>query len=150
MTKSLRTCFAMTLSIFAFALTPSAATAQVYTGSWPFVVTQQEGPFSSETTTYCITLTDYGSGFGRSHYGAATVAAGPLTGPKEFGYFEVLGQFIIVNIEVGGGNGEVGGWVFVATTSNTTTIGTGIFDLVGGGDIGFLTVGKKHGCDPGA
>lgn len=152
MTRNILGFLATTLPILVLALAPSAARAQLYTGSWPFVVTQQEGPFSNETTTYCITLTDYGSAFGRTHHGDATIAPTPRLGiyQKLYGYFEVIGQFILVEIDAGGGDGEPTYWEFVAPTSDTTTIGTGIFELVGGGDTGVLTVGKKHGCAPGS
>jgi len=141
---------AMSLPILAFALAPSAAMAQGYTGSWPFVVTEQLGPFSGETTTYCITLTDNGSGGGRTHSGEATVAPSPLTGPKQFGGFQVIGQLIMVTIGVSGDTDGTSSWVFVAPTSNTSSIGTGVFNFVAGEsyDSGLVTVGQKHGCAP--
>jgi hypothetical protein len=148
---------AMTLPVLALALTPTAARAQVYTGSWPFVVTQQEsviGPIS-QTTTYCITLTDNGAGFGRTHSGEATIAPTPALDlhEKAYGSFQIIGQLIMVTIGVPGGEGESDAWVFVASTTGTSNIGTGVFSLVAGGESftsGLLTVGAKHGCAPGS
>jgi hypothetical protein len=156
MTRNILKFFAMTLPILAFALAPRTATAQVYTGSWPFVVTEQEtviGP-SNQTTTYCITLTDNGAGFGRTHSGEATIAPTPALDlhEKAYGSFQVIGQLIMVTIEVPGGT-EPSAWVFVASTTGTSQIGTGVFNVVVGGesfDSGLLTVGAKHGCAPGS
>jgi hypothetical protein len=149
MTRNSLKRFAMTLPVLAFALVPSAARAQSYNGSWPFVVTEQP-EFFINPATYCIKLTEYTNCGGRTHCGEAAVAPNPQLGIHEklFGYFEVIGQFILVEIDNGGGNGEVSYWEFFAPTNNTSTIGTGIFKLVGGGDSGVLTVGKKHGCNP--
>jgi hypothetical protein len=153
MTRNIPKLFTMTLPILACALAPSAARAQVYTGSWPFVVTQQEtviGP--GQTTTYCITLTET-SCTGRTHCGSATVNPNPQLGlyEKAYGNFQVIGQLIMVTIQAPGGENGDSGWVFVASTSSTTSIGTGVFDAVGDGesfDTGLLTVGQKHGCAP--
>jgi hypothetical protein len=143
---------AISLPILTFALAPSAAMAQSYSGSWPFTVTQQEAPFTGQTTTYCITLTDNGAGFGRTHSGEATIAPTPALDlhEKAYGSFQVIGQLIMVTISVPDTDAEA--WVFVASTSSTSSIGTGVFDLVDGEsyDSGLLTVGAKHGCAPGS
>lgn len=151
MIRNILRVFAITLPISACALIPSAATAQVYTGSWPFVVTQQEsniGPM--QTTTYCITLTET-SCTGRKHCGSATIAPTPELDlfTKAYGSFQTIGQLIMVTIEVPETEGEA--WVFVAPTSSTTSIGTGVFNAVEGQSYvtGLLTVGAKHGCVPG-
>jgi hypothetical protein len=72
---------------------------------------------------------------------------------KAYGNFQVIGQLIMVTIQVPDGeSGQDSGWVFVASTSSTTSIGTGVFDAVADGesfDTGLLTVGAKHGCVPG-
>ena len=151
MTKSILRFVATTLPILALALTPSAARAQVYTGSWPFVVTQQEAPFTGQTTTYCITLTE-SSCSGRTHCGSAAILPGnPQLGihEKAYGSFQVIGQLITVTIAVPGTEAE--SWIFVAPTSSTSFIGTGLFNAVQGEsfDTGVLTVGAKHGCVPG-
>jgi len=157
MTRNISTFIAMTLPILGLALTPSVARAQVYTGSWPFVVTQQEtviGP-NSQSTTFCITLTET-SCPGRAHCGGATIAPNPQIGlyEKAYGGFQTIGQLIMVTIQVpDSGEGESDAWVFVASTTGTSNIGTGVFSLVAGGESftsGLLTVGAKHGCAPGS
>jgi hypothetical protein len=53
----------------------------------------------------------------------------------------------MVTIQVPETEGD--GWVFVAPSSSTSSIGAGVFDEVYGGetfDSGLLTVGKKGGC----
>jgi hypothetical protein len=158
MTRNILRSAALTLPIFACALMPSAARAQGYTGSWPFVVSQQEsviGPFAG-STLYCITLTEATSCAGRTHCGSATILPTKRLGlyEKAYGSFQTIGQLIIVTIQdPGDSNGESDGWLFVAETSSTSSIGTGFFEVVAGGedfDSGVLTVGAKHGCAPGS
>jgi hypothetical protein len=151
MTRNIPKFCATTLSLLAFAMMPGAARAQGYTGSWPFTITEQVGPFAGQTTTYCIKLTETTNCSGRTHCGEAIVGINHQLGLYfvSYGSFQTIGQLIMVTIAPDG-DGE-SAWVFVAPTSSTTSIGTGVFNFVFGGeseDSGLLTVGAKHGCVP--
>jgi hypothetical protein len=138
------------LAIAAFALAPSSAKAQSFTGNYPVSVTETEcgiaGNIKCSNQSYCLELTDDG-GFGRKHSGTATLetfGGGTLSG----GEFYVIGNMIFVNFGVAGGEGEETGLVlFAPANASTGKIGTGIFGLTGGvPSSGLATVGEKNGC----
>jgi hypothetical protein len=150
MTRNVRTFIAMTLPILAFALTPSAAKAQSFTGNYPMSVTEVEagiaGNIKGANEAFCLELTDDGS-FGRRHSGMATLETfgdGSISG----GEFYVIGNMIFVNFVVGSDTGEdVGLVLFAPANSSNGKIGTGILGLTGGvPSSGLATVGEKNGC----
>ncbi len=148
MTSRIRTLIAMAAPFLAFALTPSAAKAQSYTGNYPVAVTEVKagiaGTIIGGNINFCLELTDDGD-FGRPHSGTATLGdyeGGKLTG----GEFYVLGNMMFVNFAVGSDNGESVGLVLFAPVVNGK-IGTGIFGDTGGVPTsGLAKVGTKGGC----
>jgi len=139
MIRNIRLFMAAVLPIVAFALTPVAASAQIYTGKWPATVTQSRG----SNGTYCLSLTDNGSN-GWPHSGQATVKA---NGTTLYGTFQVIGSLITVTIE-SYGSYQNAGLVFVAQASNGA-IGKGAYDDVYDGeeiDAGALAFGAKNSC----
>ncbi|MGA8428438.1 MAG: hypothetical protein WB729_01355 [Candidatus Sulfotelmatobacter sp.] len=148
MTNKIRTLIAMAVTVLAFALAPSAVSAQSYTGNYPVAVTEAKGgiagTISFGNVNFCLELTDNGD-YGRPHSGTATLGnyeGGSLTG----GEFYVLGNMIFVNFTVGSDNGEAVGLVLFAPVSNGK-IGTGIFGDTGGvPSSGLAKVGAKGGC----
>jgi hypothetical protein len=148
MTNNIRTFIAMALPVLAFALAPSVAKAQSFTGNYPVSVTQQKlgigGNIIGGDESFCLELTDDGD-YGRTHSGPATLGdyeGGTLTG----GEFYVVGNMIFVNFAVGSDNGESVGLVLFAPASNGK-IGTGIFGDTGGVPTsGLAKVGTKGGC----
>jgi hypothetical protein len=148
MTNKIRTFLAMALPVLAFALAPSSAKAQSYTGHFPVAVTEVKGGISGNipggNVNFCLELVDNGN-YGRPHSGTATLAnfeGGTLNG----GEFYVLGSMIFVNFSVSSTNGEVVGLVLFAPASNGK-IGTGIFGDTGGvPSSGLAKVSAKGGC----
>jgi hypothetical protein len=148
MTRNIRILVAMALLVLAFALTPSAAKAQSYTGNYPVAVTQNKGGIAGTillgNVSFCLELVDDGD-YGRPHSGTATLGdyeGGTLTG----GEFYVLGNMIFVNFSVGSDNGEAVGLVLFAPASNGK-IGAGIFGDTGGVPTsGLAKVGAQGGC----
>jgi hypothetical protein len=140
---------ATALPLLAFALTPSSASAQSFTGNYPVSVTETEcgltGNIKCSNQTYCLELTDDGS-FGRSHSGTATLESfdsSPLTG----GTFQVIGKTIVVAFGVGSDTGEDDTVVLVApANASTGTIGIGIYDSGANEATGLATFGAKNGC----
>jgi hypothetical protein len=150
MTRNIRTFIAMALPVLAFAIAPSVAKAQSFTGNYPVLETQVKagvgGTIKGANQNFCLVLTDDGS-FGRPHSGTATLEGfdgGSLTG----GEFYVIGNNIFVNFVVGSSTGEAAGLViFAPATASTWKIGTGILGLTGGvPSTGLATVGVKNGC----
>jgi hypothetical protein len=140
MIKNVSTFTATALAVLAFALMPSAATAQSYSGNWPLTVTHSQ----HSNGKYCVTLTDDGS-LGWPHSGGASVVVG---GTPLFGTFQLINHLLTVTFEDPGGTGQNAGLVFVAPAAKGN-IGSGVYDEVYGGeefDSGVLTVGKKNGC----
>lgn len=136
--------------ILAFALTPSAARAQSFTGNYPVLETQVKagvgGTIKGSNQNFCLVLTDDGN-FGRPHSGTATLEGfdgGSLTG----GEFYVIGNNIFVNFVVGSSTGEASALVvFGPVNASNGTIGTGILGLAGGvPSSGLATFGVKNGC----
>jgi hypothetical protein len=147
MTNKIRTLIAMALPVLAFALAPSAAQAQSYTGNYPVAVTEVKagisGTIPGGNVSFCLELVDNGD-YGRPHSGTATLGdyeGGTLTG----GEFYVLGNMIFVNFAVGS-EGEDVGLVLFAPASNGK-IGAGIFGDTGGvPSSGLAKVSAKGGC----
>lgn len=148
MTSKIRILTAMAVPVLAFALAPSAAKAQSYTGNYPVAVTEVKagiaGTVIGGNVNFCLELTDNGN-YGRRHSGTATLGdyeGGTLSG----GEFYVLGNMIFVNFAVGSDNGETVGLVLFAPVINGK-IGTGIFGDSGGvPSSGMAKVGAKGGC----
>jgi hypothetical protein len=144
MIKKIRIYMATALPILAFALVPSAAKAQSFTGNYPVSVTEVQagvaGNIKGGNEKFCLVLTDDG-GFGRPHSGTATMESagggGGITdvvgvGASESeiteGEFYVIGKMIFVNFVVGSDTGEASGLVlFAPANPSTGAIGTGIF-----------------------
>jgi len=150
MSRNIRTLIAMALPLLAFAIGPSAAKAQTFTGNYPVLETQVKagigGTIKGANQNFCLVLTDDGN-FGRPHSGTATLEGfngGSLTG----GEFYVIGNNIFVNFVIGSNTGEAAGLVlFAPANASTGTIGTGILGLTGGvPSTGLATVGAKNGC----
>ena len=151
MIENIRIYMATALPILAFALVPSAATAQSrFTGAYPVSVTEVQGGIAGNikgaNEKFCLVLNDDG-GFGRPNSGTATLEGfngGSLSG----GEFFVIGKTIFVNFVVGSDTGEAAGLVLFAPANPTNgAIGTGIFGLTGGvPSTGLATVGAKNGC----
>jgi hypothetical protein len=150
MSRNLRTFIAMALPLLAFAIGPSAAKAESFTGNYPVLETQAKagltGTITGGNQSYCLVLTDDGA-FGRPHSGTATLEsfdAPSITG----GVFYVIGNNIFVNFTVGSATGEASGLaLFAPVNVSKGTIGTGILALTGGvPSSGLATVGAKNGC----
>jgi hypothetical protein len=138
MTRHIRRLIAITLAIAAFALTTSAAVAQSYTGNWPVTVTQSQ----RDNGTYCVSLTDNGSG-GFPHSGEAV-----LNGQNNpyGGYFTVVDGLITVTFTYPSGEGDCCSFLVFTAHANNGKIGKGVFNYFGLTDIGLLAFGKKDGC----
>jgi hypothetical protein len=140
---------ATALPLLAFALTPSAASAQSFTGNYTVSVTETKcgltGNIKCSNQTYCLDLTDDGA-FARPHSGTATLNSfnsSPLTG----GTFQVIGKTIVVAFGVGSGTGENNTVVLVApANASTGTIGVGIYDSGANEATGLATFGVKNSC----
>jgi hypothetical protein len=138
MTRQIRRLIAIALAIAAFALTTSAAVAQSYTGNWPVTVTQSQ----RDNGTYCVSLTDNGSG-GFPHSGEAV-----LNGQNNpyGGYFTVVDGLITVTFTYPSGEGDCCSFLVFTAHANNGKIGKGVFNYFGLTDIGLLAFGKKDGC----
>ena len=140
MTKKLGTFVVMTLLGLAFALTPHAAMAQSYSGSWPLKASLPPG-FGN---TGCLTLVDDGIVDG-VHSGTATVS-GDLGGQGE-GTFEIINNLLIINFD-DGGEGVSSTGVYIAHASNGN-LSSGFLENVYGGyayPSGALGFGVKGAC----
>ena len=116
-----------------------AAAAQGYTGSWPATVTHSKG----SDGTYCVMLTDGGSG-GWPHSGQARLVTRSQT---LYGTFQLINHELVATFEASG-YGQNAGLVFAAHASHGS-IGKGFYDEVYGGeefDSGALEFGNKGGC----
>lgn len=139
MTGNVITFAAAVLPIVAFAIAPSTAMAQNYTGNWPATVS---GTVRSNGT-YCLTLTEEG-GPGAIHQGEASWLS---DGTKWTGQFLLVDGILMVQIFVPEGEGEIGAQVWTAHASQGK-IGTGVFGGVEG-DNGKVEFGAKNGCSVG-
>ena len=142
MIRNISTFTATALAILAFALTPSAARAQSFSGNWPMTETLV-GQFN-ETNTYCLTLTDNGS-TGFRHSGPATLNGSGFSSLP--GIFQVVNNVLVATFYVEDDNGSLSGLVFVAPASKGD-IGKGFEELVSGAETitGALAFGTKNGC----
>jgi hypothetical protein len=134
---------ATALAIVAFALTPSAAMAQSYSGSWPLTVTRSH----HGNGTYCLTVTDNGT-LGWPHSGEASLVGQDLGDTTLYGTFQLIDGLFMVTIVQPGDSGQNAGLVFIAHASGGH-IGKGVYDQVYGGeefDSGVLVFGVKNGC----
>lgn len=117
-------------------VTPGAAMASNYAGSWPVTVSRSQ----HSNGTGCLTLTDYGS-----NGGSATL----VFGNQKFNYgtFQVFNHTLVATLEAQG-YGQNAGLVFIGSAKRGT-LGPGVFDDVYGGeafDEGALAFGTKGGC----
>ncbi len=141
---------AMALPLLGFALMPSSAGAQSFTGNYSVSVTETKcgiaGNIKCANLSYCLELTDDGS-IGRPHSGPATLASSgssPLSGT-----FQVIGKTIMATFGVGSETGEDDSVVLVAPANGSTgTIGIGIYDLTAGESeaSGLATFGVNNSC----
>ena len=141
---------ATALPVVAFALTPSSASAQSFTGNYNVSVTESKcgiaGNIKCGNSTYCLELTDDGS-FGRTHSGAAKLNSS-LSSPL-LGSFQVIGKTIVASFGTGSATGEADTVVLSApANASTGTIGVGIYELAAGGSeaTGLATFGVKNSC----
>jgi len=138
MTRNIRIFMAMALPVVAFALTPSAAMAQGYSGNWPMKVTKSH----YANGKYCVTLTENGGpGFPRG--GEAQLVPANGTYP---GVFTVINGLLTVTIPEPA-DADIAFLLFTAPASDGH-IGKGEYELAYGGffDFGLLAFGKKGGC----
>jgi hypothetical protein len=143
MMKNIGLFAAAALAIMAFALMPTTAMAQSYSGSYELTWNISAG--FSGTHTYCLTLTDNGTG-GFPHSGPATVTGDYIVTSAE-GSFAVINNELEVTFDVPSGF-EVGSVVFVGPATKGT-IGNGFGEYNAAGafiDLGPLTFGKAGGC----
>jgi hypothetical protein len=145
MVKNIGVLAAAALAIAAFAFAPSTATAQSFSGS--YLLTWNITVGFAGTHTYCLTLTDNGSG-GFPHSGPATVTGNYVIDPSAEGSFAVINNELVVTFYIPGGEAEVGEVTFVAP-ANKGNIGDGFGEYGAAGaftDLGTLTVGKAGSC----
>jgi len=146
MIRKIRTFMAMALPILAFALTPSTAMAQSYSGNWPMTEhnVYPSGPPFSGNESYCLTLTDNGSA-GFSHSGPATLNGSGFSNLS--GIFQVVNNLLVATFYVPDDNGSLNGLVFVAPATKGD-IAKGFGELVSGAVTvtGTLVFGAKNGC----
>jgi hypothetical protein len=143
MMNNLRTLVAMAFAAAAFAMMPSRAMAQNYSGNWPLTWNITFG--HTGTITYCLTLTDNGSA-GFPHSGPAV-----LNGSGEDnleGLFQIVNNHLVVTFYVPGSDASIAGLVFVGSAGKSGDIGKGFGELVSGAEtnLGPLMFGKKNGC----
>ena len=143
MIRNIGTFAAAALAIVAFALAPSTAMAQSYSGNWPMKwnVTYPGPPFDGHFK-YCLTLTDDGSAGFRHSGGAVLNGSGQINVP---GVFQVINNELVATFEVVGSGEELSGWVFVGPARNGN-IGKGFSNLTWDTITGKLVFGKKDTC----
>ncbi len=145
MTTSVGVFAASALAIVAFALAPSRATTQGYSGDYPLTWNVSYG-YGLGNHTYCLKLTDNGT-FGFPHSGPARVTGDYVVTDTQ-GFFQVINNELVATFYVPGAE-EIGDVVFAAPASNDD-IGDGFAEYAASGaftDSGALTFGKKGGCD---
>lgn len=131
------------LLIAAALMTPGAAKAQSYSGSYPVNIALP--PHYAHTA--CIMLVDNGSD-GAPHSGPATISGALVGGTMEYGTFQIINNILVVTIESSGDSGSNAGLVFIAPARDGD-IGNGVYEDVYGGEnalSGALTFGKNGGC----
>lgn len=146
MTKNIGVFAATVLAIVAFALAPSMATAQSYSGNWPIAehIVYPSGPPFSGNHSYCLTLTDNGI-FGFPHSGLASLNGNGFSNLS--GTFQVVNNLLIATFYIADDNGSIDGLVFVGPASKSN-IGKGFGQLVSGAVTvtGTAVFGAKGGC----
>jgi hypothetical protein len=143
MTRKLISFLVATLPIAAFALTPSAAMAQSYSGSWP--VNVDLPPQFGHTA--CLTLVENDTA-GTPHSGSASISGSLVGGTLPYGTFKIINHLLVVTIQAASDTGSDAGLVFIAPASDGD-LGKGVFENVYGGEdllSGALTFGKNGGC----
>lgn len=140
MMKKMRPLVVMGFLGLAFALTPSAAVAQSYSGSWSLKASLPPG-FGD---TGCLTLVDDGIVNG-VHSGTATIS-GDLGG-QGTGSFVIINSLLVINFDDGGEGISYTG-VYIAHAAKGD-ISTGFLETVYGGyayPFGALAFGAKGSC----
>lgn len=134
---------ATALAIAVFALTPSSAKAQSYSGTWE-ITEDVTFPFSTGVSTYCMKLVDNGSE-GFPHSGSATLNGNGIS--NLVGGFQVInGQFVAIFLVPDGGSGELDTQIFGGPASKGK-IGNG-WGLEGFNNFsGTATFVKKSNCE---
>lgn len=139
MIKNIAKFAAAVLPVVAFAMAPSTAMAQSYTGNWPATVS---GTVLSNGT-YCLTLTEQSASGGIQRGEASWIS----DGTKWTGQFLIIDGILMVQIYVPEGAGEIGAQVWVAH-AHQGKIGARVFGGVEGDD-GKVVFGEKNGCSVG-
>ena len=130
------------LAIAVFALSPSSAAAQSYSGNYPITWDVTYPHQFSNTYTFCLKLTDNGS-VGFPHSGQATLTS--PGNPNVTGVFQVInGEFVATFLE-GTDNGELDTQIFAAP-ARKGTIGTGFGEESFVNLTGTADFGKKNSC----
>ena len=135
--------FAIGLPIFAFALMPTAAKAQSFSGNWPLKVSKAK----YSNGTYCMTLTDNGS-LGFPHRGQASLTSPNFDGNTLDGSFQLINGLLTATFETQGDSGQNAGLVFILRAADGT-MSNGVYDDVYDGeelDSGAAVAGAKGGC----
>lgn len=138
MTRITSSLMAAALPIVGFGLTPGAAVAQSYSGSWPVNVALP--PHFAHTA--CLTLVDDGTG--GQHSGSASLSGAMVGGNAQTGTFQVISHLLVATFEAGSETGEVTYSLFIAPASDGD-LGKGVYEEPGYLS-GALTVGEKGGC----
>jgi hypothetical protein len=146
MTKNLGVLAATAFAIVIFALIPGSAAAQSYSGSYSLTWDITSG--FTGTHTYCLTLTDNGTG-GFPHSGPATATGNYVIDPSSEGSFAVINNELEVTFSIpSGGEEGIGSLTFVGPAHNGA-IASGFGQYFAEGaftDLGPLTVGKAGSC----
>lgn len=133
---------AMGLAMAVFALSPSSASAQSYSGNYKLTWDVTYPSQFANTYTYCLKLTDNGSA-GFPHSGSATLTS---TGnPNQTGIFQVIGGELVATFQSGSDTGEVDTDLYVGLASKGN-ISEGFAQETLVGLTGTLTFGKKGSC----
>jgi hypothetical protein len=142
MTRIARALMVAALPMAAFGLTPSAAMAQSYTGSWPVHVALP--PQFADTA--CLKLVEDGTA--APHGGSASLS-GPMVGDTtDVGTFIIINHLLVVTIQAQSDTGSNAGLVFIIPASDGD-LGKGVYENVYGGEdllSGGLTLGAKGDC----
>lgn len=136
----MKTLFALAVALQIVVSAGAAMAGGLYSGNWPITVSHSQ----YADGTYCLTVTDNGSG-GWPHSGGATLQ---IDGSTLYGSFQLIGPDFTVTISAPSGTGENAGLVYAATAANGK-IGKGVYDEVYGGsecDSGVTVFGTKGGC----
>jgi hypothetical protein len=126
------------LSIVAVGLTPDAALAASFSGSFPVSIVLPP----QFAHTGCLTLVDDGTG--GQHSGSASLS-GPMVGGQTLtGTFQVINHLFVATLESGSYTGEVVYELFIAPANDGDLI-KGVYEEPGFLS-GALTFGEEGGC----